>query len=200
MQVDPLGKNVQGVTALLAFMALNVIYLVTCLPVITIGVATSALVEVTMRYADEERGDLLKGYFVALRRNLGQATAVYLALGVPAGLLAFASAFWFSFDSPVSGGAAFLAAFGAAYLVAAVMYGLALVAGYRNTLRQTLKNALLLPVVESVRTLMLLAIPAACAALTVVVPGFVYIMLSIGFSLAAYGAAFIFRGAFARHA
>ena len=45
MQVDPLGRNVQGITALLSFIALNVIYLVTCLPIITIGVATSSLFE-----------------------------------------------------------------------------------------------------------------------------------------------------------
>ncbi|AQX16021.1 hypothetical protein BCR15_05715 [Tessaracoccus lapidicaptus] len=199
MQIDPGSRNVQGITTLLAFMALNAIYLVSCVPIVTIGVATSALYEVTMRYADEERGNLIADYFRALRANLGPATAVYLVLAVPAALLAFASAFWFSFDSPVSGGAGFLAAIGAGYFFAATLWGLAQVAAYRNALGQTLKNSLLLPVAQSIRTLGLLAVVAGCVALTVVVPGFVYIMLTLGCSLAAYGMAFIFRGAFARH-
>ena len=199
MQVDPLGRNVQGITALLSFIALNVIYLVTCLPIITIGVATSSLFEVTMRYADEERGDLIKGYFVAFGRNLGQATAVFLALGVPAGLLAFASAFWFSFDNQLSSIAGMVAAVAAAYAVAAMLWGLALVAAYTNTTRQTLKNALLLPVAQAVRTTLLLVIPVVCFALVFVLPGFIYILLTLGLSLSAYAMAFIFRGAFARH-
>lgn len=199
MQVDPLGRNVQGITALLAFIALNVIYLVTCLPIITIGVATSSLFEVTMRYADEERGNLIKDYFVAMGRNLRQATAVYLALGVPVFLLAFAAAFWFSFESQLSSIAGMVAAVAAAYLLAALMYGLALVAAYTNTTRQTLKNAMLLPVAQAWRTTILLAIPVTCFALSFVMTGFIYLLLTLGFSLGAYAAAFIFRGAFARH-
>jgi len=83
MKVDPESPAVQGLTTFLAFVVLNLLYLMTCLPVVTIGVATSALYEVTFRYADEERGNLLRDYIAALRRNAAQATAVFAALGLP---------------------------------------------------------------------------------------------------------------------
>lgn len=199
MQVDPYNRSVHGLTTLLAFIALNVMYILTCLPVITIGVATSALFEVTMRYADEERGDLIKGYVVALGRNLGQATAAFLALGLPAGLLAFAAVFWFSYDSTVSGAAAILAGLGSAYLFGALLWALALVAAFRNSLGQTLRNALLLPVTEALRTVGLVLVPWTLLALSIVAPGFVWLTLTLGLSLGAYGMAFLFRSGFARY-
>ena len=42
MKVDPESPPVQGLTTFLAFVVLNLLYLLTCLPVVTIGVATSA--------------------------------------------------------------------------------------------------------------------------------------------------------------
>ncbi|MGO8609939.1 DUF624 domain-containing protein, partial [Rhizobium johnstonii] len=56
MQINPDGKAVGGLSTFLAFIALNLLYLVTCLPLVTIGAATSALYEVTIRYSDDESG------------------------------------------------------------------------------------------------------------------------------------------------
>jgi hypothetical protein len=59
VRIDPDSRSVQGLTTFLHFVALNVLYIVACLPVVTAGAATAALYEVTLRYADEERGYLL---------------------------------------------------------------------------------------------------------------------------------------------
>jgi len=82
MKVDPESPAVQGLTTFLAFVVLNLLYLMTCLPVVTIGVATSALYEVTFRYADEERGNLLRDYIAAL----GAEVAVERGAGLRAGV------------------------------------------------------------------------------------------------------------------
>ena len=50
------------------------------------------------------------------------------------------------------------------YLFAAFLYGMAQVACFRNTVRQTLKNALLLPAAEPVRTLGILLFPVTAVA------------------------------------
>jgi uncharacterized membrane protein YesL len=200
MKVDPENRTVQGVSTFLTFVALNVIYLVTCLPVVTIGVATSALYEVTFRYADDERGNLIGDYVVALRRNLVQATAVFVVFALSIAALLFGAAFWYLYPSAVSTLAVVLALLGAAYLLAALLYGLALVAGYRNTIRQTVRNALLLPGAEPVRTLGILLVPVTCVCLVAVYPAFLLLIATIGFSVGSYASAFLFRRVFRRYA
>jgi uncharacterized membrane protein YesL len=200
MKVDPESPPVQGLTTFLAFVVLNLLYLMTCLPVVTIGVATSALYEVTFRYADEERGNLLRDYIAALRRNAAQATAVFAALGLPLAALLFAAVFWSALGGALSVAATIIAVLAAAYLLAALLYGLALVASYRNSLRQTLKNALLLPGAEPLWTLGILLVPVTCVALLVAMPGFVYLIATIGFSVGAYASAFLFRRVFRGYA
>ncbi|MCC2594568.1 YesL family protein [Tessaracoccus sp. OS52] len=199
MRVDPGGRTMQGVSTLLAFVALNLIYLLCCVPLVTIGAATSALYEVTLRYADEERGYLIKDYFVALRRNFLAATGIFLALLAAVLVLAWVGVFWLAVDSPVSLAAAILAFLAAAYLLASLLYGLALVAAFRNTFGQTLKNALLLPVVEPAHTLGILLLPITTLALVVIFPSFLFILVTIGFSIGSYATAFLFRRVFRRH-
>ncbi|WP_062377480.1 YesL family protein [Demequina pelophila] len=200
MRIDPDSRGVQGVTGFLEFVALNVVFIIACLPVVTIGVATSSLFEVTMRYSDDERGKPLPDFFRALRRNFAPATLVYLAFAIPGAMLAFSGFFWLSQGSIVSGIAGVLAFVAAAYCVAAFILGMGLVARYRQTVRQTLRNALLLPGAEPVRTFALVLIPVTAAALVVVFRPFWIILITVGFSTAAYGAAFLFRSMFSRQA
>lgn len=199
MRIDPDGKTLQGVSTFLTFVVLNVLFLITCIPLVTIGVATSALFEVTLRYSDEERGHLIRDYFMALRRNAVRATAVSLSLLVPLVAIAFSGLFWVLQNTVASGAVGIVAFLGALYLFAAFLYGMALVAHFQDPIRRTLKNALLLPVGEPVRTLLLVVIPATLLSLTTIFPAFTIILVTIGFSVGAYASAFIFRSAFARH-
>jgi uncharacterized membrane protein YesL len=199
VRIDPNGKTFHGASTFVMFIVLNVLYLLTCVPVITIGMATSALFEVTLRYSDDEGGHLIRDYLGALKRNSWRATAVYLCFAVPLLALAFSGLFWMFQGSLVSGAASGIAFLGALYLFAAFLYGMALVARYRNTLRQTLKNALLLPAAEPWRTFVLIIVPATAVSLMAVFPAFAIILGSVGFSVGAYASSFVFRKTFARH-
>ncbi|WP_203136774.1 DUF624 domain-containing protein [Microbacterium sp. JZ31] len=199
MNLDPDGRVVGGITGFLTFVLLNVSYLVLCLPVVTIGMATSALFEVTMRYSDDEQGRPLRDFFRALLPNALRATVVAAATLLPAAALAFSGLFWFASGSAIGAGAAILSFLGAVYLFAAFLYGMALVGRYRGTIGRTIVNALRLPGAEPLRTMLLVVIPATAVSLAIIFPPFTFILLTIGCSLAAYGAAFLFRGVFARY-
>lgn len=199
MNLDPDGRIVGGVTGFLTFVLLNVSYLVLCLPVVTIGMATSALFEVTMRYSDDEQGRPLRDFYRALLPNALRATLVAAATLLPAVALAFSGVFWFVSASAVGAGAAILSFLGAVYLFAAFLYGMALVARYRVSTGTTIANALRLPGAEPLRTMLLVVIPATAVSVAIIFPPFTFILLTIGCSLAAYGAAFLFRGVFARY-
>lgn len=199
MNIDPESRSVQGLTMFLHFVALNVLYLVLCLPVVTAGAASSALLEVMMKYSDDERGRPLEDFLPAFRRNLRPATSVYLALVVPVLLLTFAGVFWFAQGTVLATVLAFVAWGVAVYLVAALFHGMALVARYRNTFRGTMRNALLMPAAEPVRTAGLLLIPVTVASITMIFPPFGFIVVSIGLAMMAYASAFIHRSVFSRH-
>ena len=199
MRIDPDSRALNGFSTFLTFVALTLLYIVLCLPIVTIGAATSALFEVTIRFSDDESGRPLKDFLPAFRANFGRATALMLCLLLPAALLGFSSAFWFAHPALFGGVAGVFAVLGAVYLFAAFLYAMAQIAYFRNTVRQTLKNALLLPAAEPVRTLGLLVIPVTAVALTILFPPVGFLVLTIGFSVGAYATAFLFRSVFARH-
>ncbi|MCA5893818.1 YesL family protein [Isoptericola sp. NEAU-Y5] len=198
MRVDPDSRSVQGLTTFILFVVLNVLYLVVCLPLVTIGAATTALNEVTLRYADHERGDLVRGFLGGLRRNAWRGTAVFVALGVPVAMLVFSAVFWLSMSSVVSAVAGVLSLLGAGYLLAALLYAFALSAWFDASVRRTLHNALLLPLVEPARTLGLVLVPVAVACLCYVLPQTLVLVGTIGFSFGAYVSAFVLHGVFRR--
>lgn len=199
MQINPDTRSYQGLMTFLSFVGLNVVYLVCCLPLVTIGAATSALFEVTLRYADHERGNLVKDFFPALARNAWRGTVVEVCLLLPALLLLFAAGFWSGIDSAVSLAATILGYLGAAFLGACFLVGTGLVAAYSNTLRGTLTNALLITAAEPLRVAGIVLVPVAFVCLALVVPAFWVLVVTIGASFGAYVGAVLLRQIFARH-
>lgn len=199
MRIDPDSRALGGFSTFLTFVGLNLLYILVCLPIVTIGAATSALYEVTIRYSDDESGRPLKDFFPAFRANFGRATVLMLCLLLPAVLLGFSSVFWFSYPALFAGVAGVVAVIGAVYLFAAFLYAMAQVAYLTGPVRQTLKNSMLLPAAEPVRTLGVLVIPVTAVALTILYPPVAILVGTIGFSVGAYATAFLFRSVFARH-
>ncbi len=199
MRIDPENRAIDGLSTFLAFVGLNLLFLLTCLPVVTIGAAVSALDEVTIRFSDEERGRPVADYLPAFGRNLLPATVLSLCTIVPVLALSFSGVFWLAHPEPLLTALAVIAFLAAAYAFAAFLHGMALVAVYRNTLRQTLRNALLLPAAEPVRTLGLVLVPVTAVCLLVLFPPFIVIVATIGCSIGAYGSAFLFRSVHSRH-
>lgn len=199
MRIDPNSRSVQGLSTFIEFVALNVMYLVCCIPIITIGAATSALFEVTIRYSDDETGRPVADFFPAFLRNFRRGTLTGLALLVPIVLLVFSAVFWFSTPTIPGAMAGVVATLAAVFLFAAFLYAMALVATLDDTVRRTLKNAVLLAAAEPVRTFGLLIIPVSLVCISILFPPFLVIMGTVGFSVGAYAAAFLFRSVFARH-
>lgn len=186
MRIDPEGRSAQGLTVFVQLVALNVLYILCCLPVVTIGVATAALYEVMLRYADAERGYLISGYLAALRRNLLPGTLVFLALGVPTAMGAFAAVFWLGLESLAATVAGVVAVLFTAYLAGALVFGLAMVGRFDDGVGRVLRNALLLPLAEPLRTGALLLRPVTTLSLLYVFPPAAALVGTIGFSVGAW--------------
>lgn len=198
IQINPDNRVLQGLSTFLAFVGLNVLFLLCCLPVVTIPAATSALFRVTIRYSDDELGRPFRDYLPAFAAGFLQATAVGFAFLLPAALLVFSGVFWFSAATVIGAVAGALALLGAGYAFAGFLYGMAVVAQYRSTVRRTIRNALLLPAAEPVRTTGILLIPITAVSLSIMFPAFLVLVLTIVCSAGAFVAALLFRSVFAR--
>lgn len=198
MKIDLEGRALQGLTSFATFVVLNLLYLLTCLPIITIGAATSSLYEVALRYADDERGNLLRDYVGTLPRNARRGTAVLLALGVPLLMLLFAARFWYTFGSALSLLGMLVAALAAIYLFAAMLHAFALVAAFKAGVRATLRNAVLMPGAEPLRTAGLVLLPVMTVLLSLVFPSMLVLVGTIGCSVGAYIGALLLRPVYRR--
>ena len=150
------SKFMQVMSRVADLIILNVIYLVTCLPVVTIGAASTALYTVCFRLGTDREGSLVKGYFRAFRDEFRQATLIWL----------------------------FLLLFGAASCVNIILFLSMdgwmhyLLSQFRNDTKSVLKNALIFSVAYLPRTALIVVINVFPWALLLTN---LYMFLQVGF-------------------
>lgn len=123
---------------------LNICFVVSCLPVVTVGAALTALSSVNLRMLRREEGRVAADYWKAFRQNFRQSTGTWLLLLAAGGL--FAVDFWAL--SQLGGMAVFVlkVLLGALFVVylAVLHYIFAYIARFSDSLWVGLKNALML--------------------------------------------------------
>ncbi len=137
----------------------NVLFLLCCLPVVTVGASLAAMHKVTQAMALDEDNGIVKTFFRGFRENFKQATVLWLMI------LVFAVSMLCNYLLIMGFAAGNLALilkwvlviFSALVLVLAV-YMFPLMARYQNTLYQLATNALILAVVKLPRTIALMVL------------------------------------------
>ena len=155
------NKFFQVMSRLADIMILNAVCLICCLPVVTIGPSLTALYYMTLKMMRNEESYLLRGFFSSFRTNLKQGIVInliLLALGLFLGLDFYAvnhlmtgmmSRFFFYFLSLVL----------LIYLME-FLYVYPVLARFYNTIRATMKNALLMAIRHLPYTLAMLFVSA----------------------------------------
>lgn len=143
---NPEGRVMLFFTKLSYSAYLNVLWLLCCLPVITVGASTTALFYVTHKVAKNEEGNITSAFFRAFRQNFRKATVIWLILLVSGTVLAldgyvlyhmrFENIFWTLIA------AVFLVAL-AAYAII-LMYIFPLLARFENTIKAMFLNSIML--------------------------------------------------------
>ncbi|MDE7274886.1 MAG: DUF624 domain-containing protein [Lachnospiraceae bacterium] len=140
------GPVMNFITKITYSACLNILWLVCCLPIVTVGASTTALFYVTLKVARNEEGSLTKAFFHSFRANFRQSTIIWLILlaaGIVLGFdgyifyhMRFENAFW------TIATAVFLIAV-AAYAII-LMYIFPLLARFDNTIGAMFKNSIML--------------------------------------------------------
>ena len=142
-------------TKLADLMILNIAFLITCIPVFTIGAAWTALYYVAMKMVRDEESTILRSYFHAFRQNFRQATVLWLGVVAVGALLGLDFLILNRMDSVYAAvmntGIGIIAVL--AFLV--LQYLFPLLAKFDAGTVQTLKNACLLAVAHLPRTLVM---------------------------------------------
>ena len=136
---------------------LNLIFLITCLPLFTVGAAVTAMYTVCFRLMREECSGIFKTYFRAFKDNFRQGTLVFLilvAVIVPA-------LYYFGFLIKLDGILRYACLPFILIIAAGLMTGSYVfpwISQFENTAVQALTNALILSISRLPRTLCILAI------------------------------------------
>ena len=77
---SPDSKIMQFFSRLTDLILLNVVFLLTCIPVFTIGAANAALYRVCFRMDTDKEEPLFRSYFRSFGENFRQGTALWLIL------------------------------------------------------------------------------------------------------------------------
>lgn len=178
------------------FIVLNLVFIITCLPIITIGTALSSLYYVTLREARNEYGYLVRPYLSEFRKNLKSGIAAFSILFLIGAVLLFNLAFWYSVGTILTSVLAGL------FVIALILwffiftYSFPLISRFQNTTKQTLKNAFYMIMTNVKPTIALALIDTTVITLCIFAKPVRLLMVLFGFSFVAYCQSFIFKKIF----
>lgn len=139
-------------------MILNFYFIIFSLPIFTIGASMTALYTVTFKMLDETEGNLFKNFFKAFKNNFKQATVIWL-LVLAAGIF-LVSDFMMAYTSTNFFMKIFMVVVGIVAIVYAmfVSWVFPLQCRFQNTIKATVKNALLMMVIHMFPTTLLITL------------------------------------------
>ena len=144
----------RGLSRLTDLVLLNLLFLITSIPIVTIGASASAIYSVFFRWHRQEESGYVKAYFHAFARDFKEATVLWLAFVVFMAISIFDIWFFFYQTEPLSYFGVLFGFLGAMGLFT-YSYAIILVSVFANSFAGTLKNALLMAVAYFPRTLVM---------------------------------------------
>lgn len=153
-------------TRIFDLILLNILWLFTSIPVVTLGAATAALYSVLMSAAEKKEGYIVRDYWKAFCRNFKQSTVVWLFLLFLGVCLGFDLMLVHTLPGVLRQlGAAILGAVFIFYLMECIFI-FPLIAKFENSTGNMLKNALLIPASRLPYALLILFMTGAAVMVT----------------------------------
>jgi len=194
------AKNPTIVTKIIDLMGLNLIFIISCIPLLTIGASLTALYSVTFKMADPDKDHfLVRDYIDSFKKNFRQSTTamgiILLKVALLVGIIFFINHAAGDSEPSLLITAPFLLVVTIIGLV--TLYLFPLVAYFENSTRQVFKNALIISFHQMAKSIVLFLIALI---IIVVIPLFVqqlwFVWLLMAFSLTAYLQSLILRKIF----
>lgn len=147
-------------------MILNIVFLISCIPIVTIGAAWTALYYMTLKMIRNEESYIIRGYLKSFKENFKQATIMWLIIAVFLVLLfldfriiSLSEGSWINFMRIAITMVALLAGM-------LLMYLFPVLSKFYNNIRNTFVNAFLMSIRHLPQTVIMLAISVGAVLLT----------------------------------
>ena len=182
----------QFMNMLATFIGLNVLFLLLCLPVVTIGPALKALYTVTMQEARREHKEVFSNFFHAFKEHFLMSSCSFLLYFGIALIFIFNIVFWGGQTSILGTILLLVFLIASILLLLSFFYLFPLMARFENSFKQTLKNSIFIALLHIKETLGIVAIQIAALTFFVFVPQMKIFMILLGFSFIALCNSYLF--------
>ena len=132
-----------GMERLYQVLLLNVIFIISCLPLFTIGAAISAAYGTAYKLTEHKEGVLYKTYWHQFKQNFPPATKMWLLIIAIVGGMLFALPY-FRYLIVGNKVAYYMVMVGLTFIILLSLYLFPLIARFENTLAATITNAMIL--------------------------------------------------------
>ena len=173
-------------------MWLNILFVISCIPVITVGPAITAMFYITLKMVRNEESYITKGYFKSFKQNFIQGTVIWL-IAILAGGLLLLDYFIISGRMGVNVGNPTIISVMQVLLIVVLIFYLftftfvfPLLSKFDNSIKNTIKNAFIMSIRHFPVTLGSIAIGIITALLIIYVPIMLMFSIFLLFSLAAF--------------
>lgn len=146
----------QALTKIADLLILNLLTLLCCLPIITVGPALTAMHYMTLKMVRSEETYIVKGFFKSFKENFRQGTLIWLLFLVVGLVLAGDYIILISSEMRYGNVMQVLTLVVAIFVVCTFLYAFPVLAKFRNTIKITLKNAFLISIMQFPKTIVML--------------------------------------------
>lgn len=180
-------------------MILNFLMIICCIPIITAGAACTGMYYVLLKMVRGEEGYLVRGFFKSFKENFKQATILWLimllVIFVYVGDFMIFSYSGLTFPTAL---VVFILALAIVLLMVAA-YVFPVLSRFENSVRNILKNAFCMAVLNLPKTILVLLLYALPVIVVLVSSYATIFVIMFGISLPAYVAAHLFNGIFKKY-
>lgn len=183
---------------------LNILTLLGCLPIFTIGASLTAMHYVLLKIVRGEEGYITKGYFKSFSENFKQATGIWLIflliLAVMGGDIFLV--FYTNLEFPSIFGVDFPTVIGIVLSILGVLflmvwlYVFPILSHFENSVKNTIKNAFMFSIVSFPQTVLMILIYVIIFFVFYYISYLIPLALLLGISGPAYLCAFLYSGTF----
>lgn len=179
-------------------MWLNVLTLICCIPIVTVGASLTAMNYMALKIVRDEECYITKGFFKSFKQNFKQATVIWLLLLVA--IIVLISDFYvmgfaeFEFSKVLR----VMITVAAVFVAFVFLYVFPVLAKFENTIRRTFKNAFLLSIMQFPKTILMGIIYLLPAVLIMLFYQTVPLVFLFGLSAPAWVSAHLYNKVFQR--
>ena len=196
---------VQFMNRVADLMWLNILFVICCIPVITIGDSITAMYYITLKMTRNEESYITKGFFKSFKQNFVQATVIWLIFLAGGGLLVLDYMIVSGRMGASVGSSNVISVLQVLLIVVLIFYIFTLtfvfplLSKFDNSVKNTIKNAFIISVRHFPVTLACIAAWILTALALVYIPIMMLFSIFILFSVVAFGCSFMYIKVFDRY-